>query len=257
MLISVRACKENAVTVLKDSRLGGPLLLFMFLLVFAFLGTLYLLQAVAEQLLLYFPTAFLLSPIMVGTGGLFVLIFLLHPLWHGVKMLLLHTLCFGKPAAEDVFFFFRSKKRYCYVLRYTVRFLLRALLYCGLLFTLSHLGYGVGRYLIGAEREAVALLILALSLIFVFLLSFFFFLWRADSFLMDATLLTATKLSYRQLHAISAMRMKRGRRLVWRMNLSFLPLFVLSIFMAGLPLFFVIPYYVVSRSCLAYRLFYG
>ena len=135
--------------------------------------------------------------------------------------------------------------------------MLRGLLYCGLLFTLSHLGTHVGRYLIEADREAVALLILSLSIFFVLLLSFIFFLWRSDSFLMDATLLAAPNLSYHQLHALSSLRMKRGRQILWRMNVSFVPLFLLSFLMAGLPLVVVVPYYVVTRSCLAYRLFYG
>ena len=250
--VSVRASKKNAFALLKENHLWYPIFLLFFLTLFAFVGVAYLLEALIACLPI--PGGSHASTLVSYVLLLFLGMFLVFPIWHGVRMLLIRLLFCGRLEFEYLFFFLRNKKHYWFSVRFSFRFLLRMHLYLVTLTLLSRLGRAVGDYLISAEREAFALLILLLCGFFALLLSLFFLRWQADTLLMDIALYSSATLSYHSLYKLSAVRMKNGRRALRKLNRSFIPHFLLSVLLLGLPLVFIIPYYITARACLAYQL---
>ncbi len=251
--VFARICRKKALQDLARLKLLWRLFFLFFLLAFSFLGIAYgawsLVYAVFLRLFSSaLPTeTFIVSAAITLLGGLF----LLSPLWRGVQALLLHRFLYGETDFSLLFYFFSHRGRYAFSLRRSFRGFLRLSLFLLLLDAGARLGSVVGNWLLLSRQPTVALLVGLLSLGFVVLLLFVFSLWNADSFLMDAAFLTAPLLSYRQLHALSARKMKRGRGALRRLNLSFLPLWIVSVLLLGIPLVFVVPYYITSRSHLA------
>ncbi|MBE6655420.1 MAG: hypothetical protein E7609_00920 [Ruminococcaceae bacterium] len=102
-----------------------------------------------------------------------------------------------------------------------------------------------------AGRSAATLVILAFTAFFLLLVLFLFFSSRDDAFLWDAAFLSAPLLSLRQSYLISVRRMRSARAALRRLRYSFLPLWLLSILLLGIPLIVVFPYYLGTKTHLA------
>lgn len=249
---SVRVCKKNAIAVLKENRLWYPIFLLFALAFLSLVGIACLLEAFLPQLgISDNPDTVLL---VSYASLLFTGLFLIFPLWQGVRMLIIQSLLCGRLDFEYLLFFLRSKKRYLFSVHRAFRSLLRIHLYLVVFVLLSRLGVTVGRELLGADREACALLVFLFTAFVICLWTFFLLQRQADAFLIDVALLSAPTLSYGSLYKISAVRMKQGRRVLRRLNFSFLPHFIFSVLLLGVPCIFVIPYYITARACLSYRL---
>lgn len=249
---SVRVCKKNAIAILKENRLWYPIFLLFALAFLSLVGIACLLEAFLPQLGISDNPG---TVLLVSYASLLLCgIFLIFPLWQGVRMLVTQSLLCGRLDVEYLLFFLRSRKHYFFSLRRAFRSLVRIHLYLAVFVLLSRLGVVVGRELMWADREACALLVFLFSAFIICLWTVFLFRRQADTFLMDVALLSAPALSYGSLYKLSAVRMKQGRRALCRLNFSFLPHFILSVLLLGVPYIFVIPYYITARACLAYRL---
>lgn len=251
--VCTRICRKKALRDLAKLKLSQRLFFLVFLLGFSFLGIAYGAWSVTSAVFLrLFSHPLTIKTVVVALSLTLLLeVFLLSPLWRGVQALLLHRFLFGQTDFGLLFYFYSHRSRYAFSVRRSIRGLLRLALLLLLLSVGARLGVVVGDWLLISKQPAVALLVGLLSLGFILLLLFVFFLWNADSFLMDAAFLSSPLLSYRQLHAISARKMKKGRGALRRLNLSFLPLWTVSVLLLGIPLVFVLPYYIVARSHLA------
>ena len=248
-----RISRKKALKDLAAFNISWRLFFLIFLLSLSVLGIAYAAEGAATAIISrFFPT---LSQGMTYAVPLCVTLlciwFLLAPLWRGVCALLLHRFLFGETDFGLVFYFFSHRKRYAFSLRKSLRAFVRLTLLFLLTAVGAGLGTAVGNWLLLSGQPAVALLVGMLSLAFIILLCLVFSMWGADSFLMDAAFLSSPLLSYRQLQALSARKMKRGRRALYRLNFSFLPLWILSVVLLGVPLVFFIPYYITARSRLA------
>lgn len=252
--LSARTCKKNAVEVLKTHHLLLPTLLIFSFLFLAFLGTTYVAQMLVDGFLPSDGHRSVNSLLGAYVLAMLFYSFLIAPLWHGIRAVVIHVFLYGRLDFGYFFFFMRDGKRYRFAVRYAVRSLVRFHFCALLLVVLAALGSSVGTHLIATEREAFAMLVLTVDAVFLFLTLVCFSLWRADSFLMDAAILAAPSLTYRQARALSMLRMKEGRRALRRLNTSFLPLWIVSVLLLGVPLIFVVPYHVTSRASLACRL---
>jgi hypothetical protein len=254
--ISARACKKDALRLLESRGLCLPIFLFFALLFCAFLGIFYGASALAFGIVRPFASDFLASsPLIFGIGtALFLSIFLLAPFWFGLQNIIFHGLLCGRFELGSLFYYFSHKKRYFFAIRHSIRAFARLALCVALLLTVSALGNTVGNHLLEAGQNALALLVFLLSAVFLCLVIFFFSLWRADAFLVNVAFLSAPLLSYRQLHLLSACKMKQGRHALRRLNFSFCPLWLLSVLLAGFPFLFTVPYYITARAQLSFYL---
>ncbi len=254
--ISVRACKKDAIRLLESRGLCLPIFLFFVLLFCAFFGIFYGAAALSYGIIEPFASDFVTrSPVIFSMGtALFLFFFLLAPFWRGLQNIVFHGLFCGRFELGSLFYYFSHKKRYFFAVRHSIRSFARLVLCIALLFTVSALGNTVGSYLLEAGQNAIALLVFFLSAVFLCLVIFFFSLWRADAFLVNVAFLSAPLLSYRQLHLLSARKMKHSRRTLRRLNLSFCPLWLLSLLLLGFPLLFTVPYYITARAQLAFYL---
>ena len=244
--IPIRRIKEDAVRALSALRLSLPVAVFLSILVFASLG-------------LFFAVDVLVSLFSRGTLALvlslafdaFLLCTLLFPLWYGLKEMIICALLCGRTEYERVFACFFDKMRYLRALWRGISSLFRLSLVLLLLYALATLGSTVGRYLTDAGRPALALSVLFVSLALAAFACYTVFRWQTDGFLVDALLASSRSLSLWQTRAISVSRMKTGRAALARLRRSFLPLWLLSLLLLGIPLFFVFPYYLTARARLA------
>ncbi len=245
----VRSCKSEAQRALKKSHLYFPMLLITVLSFLSFCGIFAISFAIEGML---FPDRHV-QPVSILLSLAFSLL-CLTPLLRGVKMLPLHGTLFTRNERSLLFYCFTHRHRYVYAVRKAVGVLFRVSL-C--LFTVLSIVFGgemLAKHLLYRDRGKEALLMLALGAGVLLLLLFLFSLWQDSSFLLDAVHLSAPLLSYRQARALSLRAMRRGRAVLWRLRLSFLPLWMLSLLFFGLPLFFVFPYYWGARAHLAVSL---
>lgn len=245
----LRASKKKALEILAKNRLWLLLFLVSFVILLAFLGISYFGYALFNVFWAK-REATLCATLLSFLIGFFVL----SPLWRGLQMLLLHGLIFGRTETSLLFYCYSHGKRYLRALRRCLGSIVFLVLCFFLLFAVSISGLRVGRYLLQAEREAGALFILTLTLLFLVLIVFFFEALRDDAFLLDAVMLSAPLLSYRQCRVASARAVAHKKEVVRRFRRSFVPLWLLSFLLLGLPLVVVLPYYMGTKACLAFEL---
>ena len=243
---SICLCKKDAKKALASYRMRFPLLLLFALSAFAFLGITYVASDICCWLFGAF-TANMLGPVISILGA----VFFLAPLWRGLNAFPIYSMLSEEADIRMLFFFFSHKRRYCYAIRRTVRGIFRIVFFFALLIAVASLGRSVAEDLLKAGESAVALLVLLLSVFFSVLLVVAFARWRQDLFLLDYIFLSSPLLTYRQARTLSARRMRCGCRDLRQLNASFLPLWLLSVLGLGIPLVFVIPYYIVARGRLS------
>ena len=245
----LRASKKKALEILAKNRLWLLMFLIAFLILCAFLGISYFGYALFN-LFLAKREATLCAALL----SFLVALFVLSPLWRGLQMLLLHGLIFGRTEISLLFYCYSHKKRYLRALRRCLGGIFFLVLCFFLLFAVALSGLRVGQYLLYAEREACALFILTLTFLFLLLIVFFFQALRDDAFLLDAVMLSAPLLSYRQCRATAARVISHKKETVRRFRRTFIPLWLLSFLLLGLPLVVVLPYYMGTKACLAFEL---
>lgn len=244
--VSIRLCKKRTIRHMARLHLYLPLFLSCIFLLFAFFGVCLLVYAFVPLTL-----SFVVRAGVSLALSLTVSLFLLAPLWCGVRTLLLHALLYGQRGTLLLFSFFTHKKRYLFALKHSLNSLIRFFFSLGALILDFAFFRRVLAYFLSLERYAAAMLSALLCFFFAFLVLRAFRFWRHDNFLLDAVFLSSPLLSYRQMHTLSVVRMQRGAYLLRRLNFSFLPLWGLSFLLCGLPLVLVLPYYLGARATLA------
>lgn len=245
----MRSCKKGAMEVLSKNGRWFPVFLITLLLLLAFLGVSYLTFAIFHLFLLHAKAQICASSFVLSFW-----VFLLAPLWRGLKMIYLHALLFGRTEMSLLFYCYSHSRRYFFAVRRSIRNIGGAMLCFLALSLLSALGQGVAQHLLDAGRQAASLLILLLTAAFFFIVLFCFFSFYNDAFLWDAVFLSAPLLSYSQSRTVAVRRMRSEKAAVRRLRCSFLPLWVLSFLLFGLPLVFVLPYYMAVKAHLAVSL---
>ena len=245
-LVLIRLCKKRSIRHMARLRLYLPLFLSCVFILLAFLGTSFIFWSLVS-----FVDSYALRLVLSMGGVCLLSLLLLAPFLCGVRALLLHDLLFGERGLSLLFYFFTHKKRYFYALKRGFYALLRTVLCGGALLGVLVVGNRVIMRLLDIERYAGAMLFALMCLLLLFLIFRAAARWRRDSFLLDAAFLSAPLLSYRQLRALSVRRMQGRAYLLRRFRLSFLPLWILSFLLLGIPLILILPYYLGARATLA------
>lgn len=249
-----RVAKEKARAILRKERLSFPLFLLCLLVFLSIVGgTLLLWRGIFFFVMLgvtNITSAALVAFVLFCLG----LCLLFAPLWKGIKATLFQQLVLGRMDYKTVFLYFSHPKRYFFAVRHALAKLLQILGFLAVFGLVARLGKAVAQTLFSVERVAAACFVLCVSILLLFLLLLFYFVLRSNSFLVGAAHLCAPLLSDRQLRALSKSKMQGGRRALFRLELSFLPLFLLSAPLLFFPLVFLFPYYLMSRVCLSYHL---
>ena len=241
--ISARMCKRCGKRAVSSYGLRLPIFLSFIITVFSFLGMAYLFY----ELCLLLCGAKWASALSIGVS-LLGAVFLLAPLWRGLNAYPLFVTSLGRRDIGLLFFFFSHKHRYFYAVRRALLGMLRLALFFGLLYAICALGRSVSADLLQIGRNSVALLVSLLSIFFTLLLIIAFDRWMKDLFLLDHIFLSSPLLTYRQAKRLSARRMRYGSGALWRLNLSFLPLWGISLLLFCVPLVIFVPYYITARA---------
>lgn len=249
---SVIACHKKAREALRGK--SGVRLLsvaLLFLCFFAFCGIAAAGLAVMHA---FFPQGGSAFYLLVACVTLLLVGILWAPVWEGLLSLFCRLVRHGHVGAAELLSFCVDKKRYRYsFLRYLGR-LLRATLFWGAAISVARLGYAVAAYLAEAGAVARAALVLGGTVCFLALLLLLALRFSYRTYLMEAARFAVPTLSFRSVGVISAgaMRHKYGRVLL--LDVSFLPMFIFSFLLLGIPLFYVFPHYVAARTEMAFAI---
>ncbi|MCQ2385288.1 MAG: hypothetical protein MJ078_01235 [Clostridia bacterium] len=96
-------------------------------------------------------------------------------------------------------------------------------------------------------------LVWALTLCFCLFLFWIYRLSAEDRFLMNRLFADESR-EYRKIKSASKSIMGKERKALRKFNRSFIPLLLFSVLLFGLPLFFTLPYYAVSKACFTKKL---
>lgn len=249
-----RLSKDSAKDILQQERACLPVFVFILMLALSLTGGAFLLWQIA----IFFVKIGTINIKNAGflAAALFCLTlsFLFAPIWEGMKSLFFQRLSLGRMDYKTFFLYFNHPKRYFYAVRRALFHLLQLVLTLGSFSAIAFLGTSVARNLVSIDREVAACIVLCVTVLLLVFLVFFYVFLRTNAFLMSAAFLCAPLLKDRQLRTVSHHKMKSGRHSLFRLDLSFFLIFLLSSLLLFLPLLFVIPYYVVSRVCLSYHL---
>jgi len=254
MKVSLFRCRKRARAVLRRSGIAPVIAALTFLSFFAFLG----LCALCERLMLAVPSLpRSVSYVISVAASVLIGVLLLAPLSLGIDAFVLEHLRHGKADYSILLSFYTARKRYRAA---TARMLSRFLRFFGftlLLWAVLALGGAVASSLYLGGDAVRATLVLCVTVLFFALTLLFWILSAARLFLTDAVLASSPLLTHRQAKALSALLTRAYRAKIVCHALSFLPLFLLSFLLLGIPLMCVIPYERVSRNEMALRLLKG
>ncbi len=246
--ISLHACRKKARTALRRSGMAPVIAALTFLCFFTVLGLCALfdycfsaISAIPEALAYVLAvfcsvtcSALLIAPLRIGLDA-FTLEFLRH----------------GRVDHALLLSFYTEGGRYREAVRSMLARFLRIAAFALLLWAELLLGVAVTRVLLEGGDAVRATLVLGTAVLFFLLMCLFFAYSSASCFLTDAVLATSPLLTYRQAKALSALMMRHYRAKAIGHTLAFLPLFLLSLLLLGIPLMFLIPYIRASRCCMA------
>lgn len=249
-----RLSKERARALLQKERICLPIFLLCLLLALSLVGSAILIWQGAF-FFVKIGVCNVTSAVIVSLVLFFLLVcFFYAPLWKGIKSSVFQCLTLGRLDYRALFLYFTHQKRYFFAARCALYRLMRILVLLVLFSVIAILGTSVAHTLLSVERRAAACFVICVSMLLLFLLLLFHYFLRMNCFLVGAASLCAPLLRDRQIRAVSLHKMQRGRRDLFRLELSFVPLFLLSALLLFFPLIFVLPYYVASRVCLSYHL---
>jgi Ca2+/Na+ antiporter len=112
-------------------------------------------------------------------------------------------------------------------------------------------GEKLSAYLLKSGDVARGSLVLGGTFLFVLLLLGLAYLVSLRTFLASAVRFGRPTLSFRKANMISACAMHHRYGTVIKLHLCFLPMFIFSILLFGLPFFFVFPQYLATKSALS------
>lgn len=249
--VAVRYSKKNAIQLIKKHRLLWPLSGAGLMLFLSFFGIAFLTDYFVTSLMKIAETNTRDATIWAYSLTVVFSLLVLPQFWYGLKNAMIRCLFSGRLDFGGAFSCFADRRRYFFVFRYALGRALRFHLCCAFALVLSALAHDVGEYLLLVGREACAILVFFGTCLALLLIACAYFTMCADSFLVENISVTAPELSYTEARRLSARRMKDERRALCQLNLSFLPLWGLSVLLLGIPLFFIVPYYIVARAILA------
>lgn len=249
-----RLSKEHSRLLLKKERLCLPLFLLCLLLAWALAGGAILVWRIAFFFVKIGVCDITCATIVSGISFFLVGCFVFAPLWKGIKSAIFQCLTTGRMDYCALFLYYSGFKRYFFAVRRALYRLLRFFALLFLLGAVAMLGVSVSNVLSSVQREAAACFVICVTMLVLLLLLVIHYFWRTNLFLVSAASLCAPLLRDRQLCAVSLCKMRIGRRELFRLELSFFPLFMMSAILLFVPLIFVLPYYVASRVCLSYHL---
>ena len=161
---------------------------------------------------------------------------------------------YGRRNFAEFFAFFLVGKRFRYALaRYLCR-LSRTLFFLAVFFSIAILGNGVGGYLAETGALARGALVLGGTLCFLLLLLVLYVRFSYRTYLMGAARFSVPALSFRSVGTVSSVGMRHRYGKVLCLDLSFLPLFIFSFLLLGIPLIFVIPHYLAAKAEMCFGL---
>lgn len=249
-----RLSKERSRVLLKKERLCLPLFLLCLLLALALAGGAMLVWQIALFFVKIDVCDFTGAVIISGVSFFLAGCFLFAPLWKGINSSIFQYLTVGRMDYCTLFLYYSHSKRYFFAVRRALYRLMRLFALLFLLGAVAILGVSVADVLLSVQRKAAACFVICGTMLVLLLLLVFHYFLRTNLFLVSAASLCAPLLRDRQLCSVSLHKMRSGRRDLVHLELSFLPLFLLSALLLFVPLIFVLPYYVASRVCLSYYL---
>ncbi len=246
--ISLYACRKNARAALRRSGMAPVIAAIAFLCFFTVLGLCALFKccfsaipALSEALA--YALAVLCSVICA--------VLLVAPFRVGLDAFILEFLRRGRVDHALLLSFYTEGRRYRAAVLSMLARVLRIFAFSLLLWTELLLGVAVTRVLLEGGDSVRATLVLGMTVLFFLLMCLFFAYSSASLFLTDAVLATSPLLTYRQAKALSALKMRHYRSKAIGHTLAFLPLFLLSLLLLGIPFMFLIPYIRASRCEMA------
>lgn len=197
-----------------------------------------------------------------GTLSCLLTFLFVTPLWEGILAFAFHAAEKERADFATLFAFYTDARLYRFALLRGMGRMGRLLLWSVLTVTLAtgacHASKTVG--------GAVGALILALTFWFLLFLPFFFLYAAKDRFLLNALKTeneaaavsviadSGAKRSHFPLAAISRKKIRFYRGRVTGLTVRFLPLFLLSVLLAGIPFFYTLPYFITARAVLRSRI---
>ena len=251
---STRYCKKRAIELICRFRLWAPLTVILGLLLVSCFGVAYLADSLFSALVRMSDGDSAVAFLWAYAVTLCFFALLVSPILYGVKVSLLRCLSSGRLDLTPVFSCFIDRHRYFWVLWHTVRHLACFHLCFFLILLLSALSASVGEYLVLAEREASATVVYIVTLLAMLLVCISYLLSRAEAFLWETVSVYGPRRSYREARRLARLRIESGHRAFFSLGVSFVPLWILSVLLLGIPLIWVVPYYTVARACLASHL---
>lgn len=254
MQTTIRYCKKRAIRLIRRFHLLFPLVQILLLLTFACVGVAFCSDVFFTALVRMSDGSPALALFWSYAVTLTFFTLFVAPIGHGVKVSVFRCLSSGRLDLAPVFCCFVDRHRYLRVLWHTVKRLFCFHIVFAFILFLSALSFSVGEYLLLVEREASAVLVFAVTLFVIFCVCLAYLLMHTDAFLWEIVTASAHRLSYREAGRLARSRMHSGYGAFFSLSLSFLPLWGLSVLLFGIPLIWVVPYYVVARVCLAAQL---
>jgi hypothetical protein len=249
--ISVYAARKTARRHLRESGLCAKLAALYFLCFFSVCGISLFMYRLYSVLISYIKTV----PPMLGYGlacaaSILCIVLVVSPFYRGIEHLAMGYVLFGRLHYGAVLAFYTQSVRYRYAVCKGLSRIGRFALYVAVSFAAMRLGRRVAEHLIGEGDTVRGALVLGGTLLFMLLALVIFWFFAASRFLMGAATASAPLLSYRQILALSAVKMRVYRKKVFLYQISFIPLLILSIALLGLPLVFVLPYMRMTKCVL-------
>ena len=251
MKVSLFRCRKRARAVLRQSGIAPVIAALVFLSFFAFLG----LCNLCERLVLAVPTLPRgIAYVIAVAASVLICVLLLAPLSLGTDAFILECLRHGRADYSIFLSFYTARKRYLAAIARMLSRFLRFFGFLLLLWAVLALGEAVASSLYSGGDAVRATLVLCITVLFFALTLLFWISSAARLFLTDAILASSPLLTHRQARALSALLTRAYRAKIVCHALSFLPLFLLSFLLLGIPLMCVIPYERASRNEMALQL---
>ena len=252
--VSVFSARKKARRVLRETGLSAILLLLVFLCFFAFCGTSAFFEGVFVALSQNTPLPHSVGYVLAMSCVLCFSFFLLAPMWRGIHALLLGYLIQNRVDLSLVLCFFTAKKRYAYAVRASFSNFTRYAFFLCAIYATVYIGRNLALYLFEIGDKVRASLILSLTVFFSLGLLFMLFVLSAQRYVMDAVVMSAPLLKYRQTKAVSKFAVRGHLGVIFRHCISILLYVLLSLVCFGVPFLFLVPYALASKNVLATHL---
>ena len=249
--VSVFKAHKRARLLVRKKGIAFPIFSLLLVLFFAFCGVASVISgilfAVSAHTALGNGVAYAIAALL----SLLLFWLLFSPLGQGARAFALGCVFYERIDYSTIFSFYTSKKRYMYALRVSLSSAFRILTFFALLFAVMRIGRSLAEELILGGDNARAVLLLSLTVLFSLLTLLMLWVFSVNRYAMDAALLSAPLLSYRQIKAVSRCAVRGHLGAILRHQIIFSFYILLSIPCLGVPLLFVLPYKLMARGTLS------